>query len=150
MLQLPAMSWCQKPGMSWRIAQLKAVGHVRWNDSLHLTSQHCEGSKEMHPAIKRSLYNGRDKVIFDVFPAERIPSNRSVEMPMGSSKCLRRELDHTHHWPQSHMETQAHKAQGTHCPKKGHFMPLSREIILFQPGSCLGWKAWLEETTLQH
>lgn len=90
------------------------------------------------------------KVSFDVFPGERIPSNHSVEMPTGPSKCFLREPDHTHHWPHNHVETQARKAQEMHCPKKGHFMILSREISLFQPGSCWEWEARLEETTLEH
>ena len=90
------------------------------------------------------------KVGFDVPPGERIPSDRSVEMPTGPSKGFLREPHHTHRWPQSHVETQARKAQEMHCPKKGHFMPFSREMSLSQPGSCRGWKAGLEETALQH
>lgn len=91
----------------------------------------------------------KGKVGFDVLLGERIPSNCCLEMPSGPSKGLLREPDHTHHWPQRHVETQAHKAQEAHRHRKGHFVPPSRKISLCQMGSAgdgkLSWK-----TTLQH
>lgn len=87
------------------------------------------------------------EVSFDVFPAGRIPSNRSVEMPTGPSKRFLREQDHTHRWPQSHTETSARKAQGMPWPKKGRFVPVSREISLAPAGDGkLGWRKPLSST----
>ena len=70
MLQPPAMIWCRRPGTSWVIAQLKAVGDIptrqlcqaipameglsiRWNSSLHPTSQHREGGKAPRKCIQQ-------------------------------------------------------------------------------------------------